>query len=209
MGSSLPMEAQETSRAISADYEAAKEAYQKAQDEARRPIQERYLAKLREARAQAVSKGYTKLVTTLDEEIHALEGVLGLVEAPPPPAEPVEADFTQGTFEGPVAVREKTGALHGFTSRRDRATIPVTLEQDQHYRVELTYRSNDHGRMRFVVGEKEFLPDLKDTSETKKPVTLPLGTVTAPGPTTVIISLPLHRSKPFVELQALRFIPEP
>ena len=113
-------------------------------------------------------------------------------------------------MRGGVRYDPSKKALVGWTSRQAEVSMQVPTEKDVTYALELNYGTTEKGRLQITVGTEKFLPRLKDTGSVGKRVSVHVGEFTARGSTANIsISVPMHHSKPFVQIHRLQLIPQP
>ena len=211
-------------------FEDVEKAYLKALHLKEKPILTQHLAELERTRLSAVSKGLKSFVKEIDRDIATLEARIkkqdkalkALKDIEPLAAKPtssrddattvarmIKAPLARATIQGGVHYDPSKKALVGWTSRQAEASMRVPTEKDQTYSVVMLYATSEKGRLKVAIGSEKFLPSLDDTGGLGKQTNIRMGKFTASGSTTPIsISLPFHRSKPFVQIHGLRLIPQ-
>lgn len=226
-GPAFPVDGQSGVAALQEDYDGLEQSYRRSLYQAQQPVLKAHLKTLEAWKQRVTSKGHTDLADEIDREIDALKAQIAeetkalegelkevpelLVRSPEPPAaqpRTVAADFHQATLEGGTTVDAETGNLRGWQAGRAQAVIPVNTLPGITYAIELEYASVEKGHLKVSAGTSRFMAELKETGGFDKKETLRLGKHRSQDSQTLItISMPIHRSKEFVHLKALRLVP--
>ncbi len=209
-------------------FDDVEKAYLKALYQQEKPILAERLTELEQLRSKASAKKLKKVVKEIERDITALKARLKKQDKTLKELKDVEplavrtskpdvaseatrlvvAPLAKATMHGGARYDSTLKALVGWTSRQAEVSMRVPTEKGVIYTVELNYSTSDKGRLQIALGTEKFLPNLKDTGGMGKRANVSVGKFTADeSAANLTISLPIHRSKPFVQIHSLRLVP--